>query len=82
MSFITRKHLSRRTFLRGVGVTLSLPVLESMIPARTALAKTAATPRLRMGFCFMPHGAVMNNWTPATEGPLKLSPILAPLEAL
>ena len=81
MSFITRKHLSRRTFLRGVGVTLSLPVLESMIPARTALAKTAATPRLRMGFCFMPHGAVMNNWTPATEGPLQLSPILAPLEA-
>jgi hypothetical protein len=80
VSFITRKHLSRRTFLRGVGVTLSLPVLDSMLPARTALAKTAAAPRLRLGFCFMPHGAVMNNWTPATDGPLQLSPILAPLE--
>ena len=42
MSFITKKHLSRRTFLRGVGVTLSLPLLESMVPAQTALAQTAA----------------------------------------
>ncbi len=45
MSFITKKHLSRRTFLRGVGVTLSLPLLESMVPAQTALAQTAAKPR-------------------------------------
>ena len=81
MSFVTRKHIPRRTFLRGAGVTLSLPLLESMVPALTALQKTAANPRLRMGFCFMPHGAVMANWTPATEGPLELSPILAPLEA-
>src|SRR5439155_893153 len=50
-------------------------------PAFTALAQTAAAPRLRLGFCFMPHGAVMANWTPASEGPLQLSPILAPLEA-
>jgi hypothetical protein len=81
VSFVTRKHLPRRTFLRGAGVTLSLPLLESMVPALTALAQTAATPRLRLGFCFMPHGAVMANWTPAAEGPLQLSPILAPLEA-
>jgi len=81
VSFVTRKHLPRRTFLRGAGVTLSLPLLEAMVPALTALAQTAATPRLRMGFCFMPHGAVMANWTPATEGSLQLSPILAPLEA-
>jgi hypothetical protein len=81
VSFITRKHLPRRTFLRGAGVTLSLPLLESMVPALTALAQTAATPRLRLGFCFMPHGAVMANWTPATEGALQLSPTLAPLEA-
>jgi len=81
VSFVTRKHLPRRTFLRGAGVTLSLPLLESMVPALTALAQTAAKPRLRMGFCFMPHGAVMANWTPATEGALQLSPILAPLEA-
>ena len=80
MSFVTKKHLPRRTFLRGAGVTLSLPLLESMVPAFTALAQTAAAPRLRLGFCFMPHGAVMANWTPAAEGALQLSPILAPLE--
>ncbi len=80
MSFITKKHLARRTFLRGAGVTLSLPLLESMVPALTALAQTAAVPRLRLGFSFMPHGAVMANWTPATEGALELSPILSPLE--
>jgi hypothetical protein len=77
---ITKKHLSRRTFIRGMGVTLSLPLLESMVPAQTPLAKTAANPRLKLGLCFMPHGAVMTHWTPAEEGPLKLSPILAPLE--
>jgi len=80
MSFITKKHLSRRTFIRGLGVTLSLPLLESMVPAQTPLVKTAANPRMRMALCFMPHGAVMANWTPAEEGALKLSPILAPLE--
>src|SRR5207245_8559692 len=81
VSFVTRKHIPRRTFLRGAGVTLSLPLLESMVPALTALAQTAANPRLRMGFCFMPHGAVMANWTAATEGPLQLPPILAALQA-
>src|SRR3977135_2686307 len=80
MRIITKKHVSRRTFLRGVGVTLSLPFLESMVPAQTPLAKTAANPRMRMALCFMPHGAVMANWTPSEEGALKLSPILAPLE--
>ncbi|MEO8259088.1 MAG: DUF1552 domain-containing protein [Acidobacteriota bacterium] len=81
MSFVTRKHLPRRTFLRGAGVTLGLPLLESMVPALTAIAQTAAAPRLRLGFAFMPHGAVMANWTPVAEGALQLSPILAPLEA-
>jgi len=80
VSFITKKHLSRRMFIRGMGVTMSLPFLESMVPAQTPLAKTAANPQIRLGLCFMPHGAVMANWTPAEEGPLKLSPILAPLE--
>jgi hypothetical protein len=51
-----------------------------MVPAQTPLARTAANPQIRLGLCFMPHGAVMANWTPAEEGPLKLSPILAPLE--
>lgn len=80
MSFITKKHLSRRTFIRGVGVGLSLPFLESMVPAQTPLVKTAANPQIKLGMCFIPHGAVLNRWTPETEGALKLSPILAPLE--
>src|SRR5438132_1410611 len=80
MSIITKKHLSRRTFLRGAGVTLSLPLLESMVPAQTPLMKTAANPQIRLGLCFMPHGAVMANWTPAEEGALKLSPTLLSLE--
>src|SRR5882672_9788658 len=63
-----------------MGVGLSLPLLESMVPAQTPLAKTAANPQIRLGLCFMPHGAVMAQWTPAEAGALKLSPVLAPLE--
>jgi len=81
MRIITKKHISRRTFLRGMGVTMSLPLLESMVPAQTPLVKTAANPQIRLGLCFMPHGAVMANWTPAEEGALKLSPTLASLES-
>jgi hypothetical protein len=80
MSFITRTHLSRRTFIHGVGVSLSLPLLEAMVPAQTPLARTAANPQVRLGLCFIPHGAVMSQWTPATDGALELSPILSPLE--
>lgn len=79
MSILFKKHLSRRTFLQGVGVSLSLPFLEAMVPAQTALARTAASPQTRLGLCFIPHGAVMNQWTPAKAGPLELSPILSPL---
>ena len=60
--------LSRRTFLQGAGATWRLPLLESMIPARTLLAQTAANPAPRLGFVYVPHGAVMAQWTPATEG--------------
>ena len=66
--FITKKHLSRRTALRGVGATIALPLLDAMIPARTALAQTAASPLPRMGFIYFPHGAIMDQWTPSTEG--------------
>ena len=79
MSMIFKHHLSRRTFLRGMGVTMSLPLLDAMVPASTALAQTAARPNVRLGLCFIPHGAVMNQWTPATTGALELSPTLAPL---
>ena len=79
--FITKKHLSRRTFLRGAGVAVGLPLLDAMIPAATALSQTAATPTPRMGFIYFPHGAIMDRWTPATEGTdFELSPILKPLE--
>jgi len=79
--FITKRHLSRRTFLRGAGVAVGLPLLEAMIPAATALAQTAASPRPRMGFIYFPHGAIMDRWTPPTEGAdFELSPILKPLE--
>lgn len=81
MNFITRKHLSRRTLLRGMGVSLALPLLDSMIPAQTPLAKTAAVPRSRFGAIYVPHGATMDRWTPATEGAGFAFPeILQPLE--
>jgi hypothetical protein len=66
--FITKKHLDRRTVLRGVGASVALPLLDAMIPAATALAQTAAAPRIRMGFVYFPHGAVMQHWSPAKTG--------------
>ncbi|HEY7444856.1 MAG TPA: DUF1552 domain-containing protein, partial [Vicinamibacterales bacterium] len=79
--FITKRHLPRRTVLKGIGATLALPLLESMIPARTLLARTAAAPSPRLGFIYVPHGAVMAQWTPATEGAgFEFTRILQPLE--
>jgi Protein of unknown function (DUF1552) len=81
MRLITRKHLPRRTFLRGLGAALSLPLLDSMVPAQPPLSKTAAQPQIRLGLCFIPHGAVINNWTPIGEGSdFEISRTLAPLE--
>src|SRR6476646_10402097 len=90
LMFLTKKHLSRRTVLKGAGVTLALPLLDAMIPAATALAQTAAVPKMRMGFFYIPHGPIMGNtshgpemdkWTPSGAGAdFKLSPILASLE--
>jgi len=78
---ITKKHLPRRTFLRGMGVTLALPLLDSMIPAQTLTRNTAAAPSPRLGFVYVPHGAIMDQWTPSTEGAgFEFSPILKPLE--
>ena len=79
--FITRKHLSRRTVLRGVGASIGLPLLDAMIPAATALAQTAAAAKPRLGFIYFPHGAIMDHWTPEKEGrEFDMSPILKPLE--
>jgi hypothetical protein len=78
---ITKMVLPRRTFLRGMGVTLALPLLDAMVPALSAMRKTAAGPVRRMGFVYIPNGASMPHWRPAGEGPLtQLSPTLAPLE--
>jgi hypothetical protein len=88
--FNTKKHLSRRTVLKGAGVSVALPFLDAMVPASTALAQTAAVPRLRAGFFYIPHGAILGNtshgpsmdkWTPSGSGAdFKLSPILSSLE--
>ena len=88
--FLTRRHLSRRTMLKGAGVTLALPFLDAMVPAATALAQTAAKAKLRTGFFYIPHGAILGNtsfgpemdkWTPSGSGAdFKLSPILKSLE--
>ncbi len=79
--FITKKHLSRRTLLRGLGVSVSLPLLDAMIPAQTALAETAAKPAPRMGFVYFPHGAIMKSWTPQQTGAdYTASAILKPLD--
>ncbi len=78
---ITKKALDRRTFLKGLGTAISLPLLDAMVPAGTALAKTAAKPVRRLGFVFMPMGCDITRWTPRSENTLdNLSPILNSLE--
>jgi hypothetical protein len=79
--FLTKKHISRRTVLRGAGVALALPLLDSMIPAQTPLAKTAAVPKTRFTGIFVPHGMAPGYWIP--EGPVlkpeALKSIMEPL---
>ena len=78
---ITKKALPRRTFLKGMQATLALPLLDAMIPAATALAKTPARPVSRLGFVFIPMGCDHGRWTPADGDRLgTLPPILSPLE--
>jgi Protein of unknown function (DUF1552) len=77
---VTKKALERRTFLRGMGVTLALPFLDAMVPALSRAAVTAA-PIRRLGFFYIPNGVVMNKWTPAREGAdFEFSPTLSALE--
>src|SRR5581483_3738162 len=80
--FITKKHISRRAVLRGAGVTLALPFLDSMVSAQTPLAKTAAVPKTRFTGIFVPHGMAPGYWIP--EGQTleagKLPFIFQPLE--
>ena len=81
MNFVTKKHLSRRTVLRGLGATVALPLLDSMVPAQTPLAQTAAASKSRLSCIYVPHGATMDKWTPEMEGKeFAFTEILAPLE--
>ena len=87
--FITKRSLPRRTMLRGMGATLALPLLDAMVPALSALSKTAAKPVRRAGFVYIPNGAVIDKaahgvdaWSPVGEGTgFEISPILKPLES-
>jgi hypothetical protein len=81
MRFITRKSLPRRTFLKGVGASFALPLLDAMIPAATAAIRTSADGVRRLGYIFMPMGCDESRWTPGSEDTLdKLSPILDSLK--
>jgi len=83
MHYLTKKHISRRQMLRGAGgVAIALPLLDAMLPASSAWAEAAATPRSRYAAIYIPHGKTMAKWTPATEGRnFEFTEILKPLEA-
>jgi hypothetical protein len=81
--FLTKKHLPRRTVLQGLGAAIGLPLLDAMIPAGTALANTAAAVKPRIGFVYVPHGAVEKFWVPKGTGKgFEFSPILKPMEGV
>src|SRR3977135_1084637 len=85
--FITKVSLPRRAFLRGMGTTLALPLIDAMVPALSAMAATPAKPVRRVGFIYLPNGVAMNfkginYWRPVGEGAnFQLSPILTPFAA-
>jgi hypothetical protein len=81
MAFLSKRAVPRRTILRGMGAAIALPLLDAMVPAATALAQTAAAPRRRFGAVFVPNGAIVEQWTPVTDGRgFEFSPILKPIE--
>jgi hypothetical protein len=81
MPFLTRRAIPRRAVLRGLGASVALPLLDAMVPSATLLAQTAGAPRRRFGAVFIPNGAIVEQWTPATAGAgFEFSPILKPIE--
>ncbi len=79
---ITKKALPRRTFLRGIGTTLALPLLDAMVPAMAATRLTAAKPAVRLGFVYVPNGIIQKNWLPSAEGTgFDFPSTMKPLEA-
>ncbi len=82
MTIITRKHLGRRTFLRGVGAAVALPMLDAMVPALASASTAAANTPTRLAFSYVPNGVIMKHWTPAGVGEaFEFTPTLAPLQA-
>src|SRR5215218_591516 len=79
--YLSKRHISRRAVLKGVGATIALPLLDAMHPAGTAWARTAAgAAPTRFAFVGFPHGAIMDRWSPAQTGrEYEMSPILQPL---
>src|SRR5258705_8251143 len=76
---VTKKSLPRRTFLRGMGVTVALPFLDAMVPALSALAETPARPVRRLGFIYIPNGTIQSMWRPPpTAAASKCSRTLSP----
>jgi hypothetical protein len=80
--FISKKHLSRRTFLRGTfGAAVALPLLDAMVPAMTAQSRTAAAPQIRFGGAYIPNGVLPERWHPATVGRnFEFTSVMKPLE--
>jgi Protein of unknown function (DUF1552) len=78
-AMVFKKSIPRRTFLRGAGAALALPMLDCMFPALASAAQTASRKATRLSFFHVPNGIIMDKWTPATEGKLELTPVLQPL---
>ena len=77
---VTGKSIPRRSVLRGIGATIALPLLDSMVPAFASSRNTVAAPVRRLGVVYVPNGMVMTKWTPEQEGEgFELSPIMQPL---
>src|ERR1035438_9598366 len=78
--FVTRRRLERRTFLKGIGVAVGLPMLDAMVPAFAGTSQVAKSP-VRTAFVYVPNGIVMDNWTPAEAGKsFAMTRTLKPLE--
>jgi hypothetical protein len=79
--FVSKLKLHRRTFLRGAGAALALPLLDAMMPALTPIVRTAGATQRRLGFVYIPHGVIMDQWTPKQAGgEFDFTTILTPLQ--
>ena len=78
---LTKKSLARRTFLRGIGVSMALPLLDAMVPAMTNTSMTAASGAVRLGFIYVPNGIIQKAWLPSAVGSgFEFASTMKPLE--